>query len=216
MIPAGYTALEDGTIIGRRGKPLKLTLGANGYLTFCAWVDGKTANFGVHRVVCEAFHGPRPFPGAQVRHLDGNPLNCRADNLKWGTVKENAADKKQHGTDQSGTRNPRAKLTWEQVHEIRKRHTTENTSITALAAEYRVGVTTLFHIIDGQTWVDPDYVPRVDPATRRGTKLTARQVREIRLLYAAGGVTYSDLAMDYNVSSRQVGQIIRRKTWKHI
>lgn len=43
----------------------------------------------VHRLVCEAFHGPAPFPGAVVIHIDENALNNRADNLRWGTQKEN-------------------------------------------------------------------------------------------------------------------------------
>ena len=42
-----------------------------------------------HRLVCEAFHGPPPFPRAVVIHLDEDGTNNRADNLKWGTQKEN-------------------------------------------------------------------------------------------------------------------------------
>ena len=43
----------------------------------------------VHQLVCEAFHGPKPFPGAVVLHLDENALNNRPENLRWGTQKEN-------------------------------------------------------------------------------------------------------------------------------
>lgn len=46
-------------------------------------------NYRVSRLVCEAFHGPAPFPKAIVMHIDDNPENNRADNLKWGTQKEN-------------------------------------------------------------------------------------------------------------------------------
>lgn len=42
-----------------------------------------------HQLVCEAFHGPKPFPEAVVIHLDENALNNRPENLKWGTQKEN-------------------------------------------------------------------------------------------------------------------------------
>jgi len=44
-----------------------------------------------HKLVCEAWRGPRP-DGLQCRHLDGNPLNCTPQNLRWGTPKENVAD----------------------------------------------------------------------------------------------------------------------------
>lgn len=49
----------------------------------------KFGNMKVHRLVCEAFHGPPPFVGAVVIHLDENALNNRPENLKWGTQKEN-------------------------------------------------------------------------------------------------------------------------------
>lgn len=46
-------------------------------------------NLKVHQLVCEAFHGPKPFPRAVVMHLDEDGLNNRPENLKWGTQKEN-------------------------------------------------------------------------------------------------------------------------------
>jgi len=45
-------------------------------------------NLKVHQLVCEAFHGPCP-PGMETLHLDENGLNNRAENLRWGTRKEN-------------------------------------------------------------------------------------------------------------------------------
>jgi hypothetical protein len=49
----------------------------------------KLGNLKIHRLICEAFHGPPPFEGAVVLHLDENALNNKADNLRWGTQKEN-------------------------------------------------------------------------------------------------------------------------------
>ena len=46
-------------------------------------------NYKIHRLVCEAFHGPPPFSKAVVIHIDENGLNNKPDNLKWGTQKEN-------------------------------------------------------------------------------------------------------------------------------
>ena len=43
----------------------------------------------VHQLVCEAFHGPKPFPEAVVIHIDEDAHNNRPENLKWGTQKEN-------------------------------------------------------------------------------------------------------------------------------
>lgn len=47
---------------------------------------GKT--YKVHRVVCEAFHGPEPFPNADVIHRDGDTLNNAENNLRWATRAE--------------------------------------------------------------------------------------------------------------------------------
>jgi hypothetical protein len=46
-------------------------------------------NMKVHRLVCEAFHGPAPEGLPVVIHLDEDATNNRPENLKWGTQKEN-------------------------------------------------------------------------------------------------------------------------------
>lgn len=58
---------------------------------FIVVYKGKT--YKVHQLVCEAFHGPKPKDPETgrivVMHLDENSANNRADNLQWGTQKEN-------------------------------------------------------------------------------------------------------------------------------
>jgi hypothetical protein len=53
---------------------------------FIIGIRGQT--YKVARLIAEAFHGPAPFDGAVVMHLDENAANNRANNLKWGTQKE--------------------------------------------------------------------------------------------------------------------------------
>jgi HNH endonuclease len=53
------------------------------------FIIGRKHSYKVARLVAEAFHGPPPFEGAVVMHLDENAANNRADNLQWGTQKEN-------------------------------------------------------------------------------------------------------------------------------
>lgn len=54
---------------------------------FITVYKGKT--YKVHRLICEAFHGPAPDDATVCMHLDENAANNRPDNLAWGTQKEN-------------------------------------------------------------------------------------------------------------------------------
>lgn len=82
----------------RRGKVLRLKRRSEGYLYVRLYRGGKSKSRSVHHLVLEAFVGPRP-EGSETRHLDGDPTNNRVSNLAWGTPKENAQDKKRHGTE---------------------------------------------------------------------------------------------------------------------
>ena len=64
-------------------------------VTLC--VHGREHRRQVHVLVALAFLGPKP-EGMEVRHLDGNPHNCSAGNLTWGTRSENMRDMVRHGT----------------------------------------------------------------------------------------------------------------------
>lgn len=55
----------------------------------------KSKTIKIHTLVLLAYVGPRP-EGFVCRHLDGNPRNNHISNLKWGTYKENAADRTLH------------------------------------------------------------------------------------------------------------------------
>lgn len=49
----------------------------------------KGRTYKVAQLVCEAFHGPKPFARAVCMHKDENAANNRPENLSWGTQKEN-------------------------------------------------------------------------------------------------------------------------------
>lgn len=46
--------------------------------------------------------------------------------------------------------------------------------------------------------------------------LTEKMVREIRVRYAAGGVSYVKLAADYPVEWSSIRDVVKRRQWKHI
>lgn len=79
------------------GKDIKQFL-SNNYLSVKLSRAGITKTVYTHELVLLAFEGNRPDMDVrcEIRHLDGNKLNNAITNLKYGTTKENAADRKLH------------------------------------------------------------------------------------------------------------------------
>ncbi len=101
----------------------------------------------VHKIVLEAFVGPRPA-GMQCRHLNGNNTDNRLENLAWGTAKENAADKAAHGRQSQGERQPASKLTETDVREIRRKQQ----SIADQASRYGVSISLIRKVRGREAW----------------------------------------------------------------
>lgn len=94
----------------------------NGYRAVQLCKDDVKRKIGLHIIVCEAFHGRRPL-GKVPNHIDLNKHNNHSDNLEWLTHLENVRHAVALGAcggrPMPGAENPRAKLTVEQVAEIR-------------------------------------------------------------------------------------------------
>lgn len=78
------------------GSPKKVTI-SNAHAVVSLSRNGKTEVFHIHHLMMCAFTEGKPFPEAQIRHLDGNGLNNTLENLAWGTAQENADDRVHHG-----------------------------------------------------------------------------------------------------------------------
>jgi hypothetical protein len=126
------------------------TCGVRALVTLCK--DSVVTTKTVHKLVCLAFHGPRPSSDHVVAHWDGDGWNNRADNLRWATYAENEADKRRHGTDAGGERNPSVKLTAEQVAEIRSSTDRARGYCGRLAEQYGVSRTQISAILTGRAW----------------------------------------------------------------
>lgn len=94
----------------------------------------------------EMFGPPKPFSEAQVRHDNGDTSNNTPGNLIWGTRSENMQDKKRHGTDNSGEKNPLAKFSNEEAMFIRMKYSL-GCSRAELATDYGVAVGTIGQIV---------------------------------------------------------------------
>lgn len=97
----------------------------------------------VHSLVALTFIGPRP-DGYDVRHLDGDPLNNRAENLEYGTRTENILDVYRIGKAWRA-------LTVEQVQDIRARLNAGERGVD-LARGYGVGQACISAIKHGRSF----------------------------------------------------------------
>jgi hypothetical protein len=108
----------------------------------------------VHHLVLEAFVGPRRL-GTECRHLNGIRGDNRAVNLKWGTRRDQALDRRIHGTalvpvgpDNRGERNGRAILNEEAVRWIKSC----GLPVREVAARLGIADTTVKNIRNGYRW----------------------------------------------------------------
>ncbi len=109
----GYEASDLGRVRSWRSRngrgaakaPRILSHGTiHGYPVVCmqGGAKGQHTRF-VHALVLNAFVGPCP-EGMECLHWDGCRENPKLENLRWGTPKENAADKERHGRIARGER----------------------------------------------------------------------------------------------------------------
>lgn len=134
----------------RDGKEKKFTISQVGYEVVSFSINNKTKTYYKHRLMLHAFNGPCPN-NCEALHINGNRLDNRLENLRWGTRKENVADAIKHGTATIGANNGAAKLTVEMVKFIRKSKNI-GISIEDLSNKFKVSITTIKRVMDGLTY----------------------------------------------------------------
>lgn len=108
----------------------------------------------IHRLVAQAFL--EKIEGKnEVNHKDGNKTNNTVDNLEWCNAKEN----RQHAVKNKllkviGSENPMAKLTENEVREIRRlyKENKRKYTIKVLAEKYNVSFQNIYNIVSNKKW----------------------------------------------------------------
>lgn len=140
-----------------------------------------------HRVSWEMHNGPIP-EGVFVCHRCDNPSCVRPSHLFLGTIQDNNADRVQKGR-------PGSKGVFGEHNGSHK------------YPERRAGERNGRH-------THPETSARGERHGR--AKLTEEAVKSIRERYAAGGVSYTQLAHEFGVSFGLVGFVVNRKVWAHV
>lgn len=113
---------------------------------------GKMGTYTVHYLVAITWIGPKPGDSYQVRHLDGNPENCTAYNLKWGLPVDNQEDRFLHGTASIGELHGMSVLTADDVIEIRK-SLAAKVPQSRIAKMFGISQSQVSHINTGRNWI---------------------------------------------------------------
>ena len=119
-------------------------LNRKGYGSF--YYDGTM--WTTHRLAYFLANGEIPESPLVIRHKCRSRNCVNPEHLEVGTVADNNRDKTRDGTQNTGEKHPSAKLTWEQVRQIRGR--TETTRV--LAKEYGVSHHTIECVLNRKTW----------------------------------------------------------------
>lgn len=217
------------TVVGRGGRPRhvrgrimrqRINAARGGYLLCGLRGDGGVSMVAVHRLVCIAFHGPPPSDAHQVRHLDGVPTNNHATNLCWGSPKENEADKELHGTKRRGEKVNLAVVHMDAVLSIRDARS-RGAASEQIAADFGISVAQVLRICSGASWswlpIPHEQAEAIQSVTQKESRrgggrpavVAISTIEAIRGRYAAGGVSYADLATEYGVSFGYIGRVVR-------
>ena len=146
---------SSGTYAGRLLKPQYRN--PDGYPAVMLYRNQKGCSRFLHRLVAEAFLGPRPA-GMEVNHKDGNKRNPDVNNLEYVSPSQN----RKHAVDTGllyvsperrarGQKIGASKLDPSKVEAIVRRHA-EGAHVIALARYYGVSRQTIWKITSRQTW----------------------------------------------------------------
>jgi hypothetical protein len=92
-----YEVSDEGQVRNARtGRVLALEINPAGYPFVRLYANNERTGYTVHRLVADAFIGPRP-PGMHTCHTDGDPRNNTLANLRYDTQSGNEQDKVRHG-----------------------------------------------------------------------------------------------------------------------
>ncbi len=168
-----------------------------------------------HRFAWEITYGPIAS-NLCVCHTCDNPPCVNPPHLWLGTNAENTADRHAKGRSAHGELIQTARLTADDVLDIRERFRATRVTAKAIAADYDVSASEIGRILRGTSWSDAsaeDFAPR---ESHGRSHLTVSDVRDIRQRYAAGDVTLQALGREYELTKAAISHIVKRRNWKHV
>jgi hypothetical protein len=142
--------------LGARWRLLKPGIDSSGYQTVVLCLHGKQTTHRIHNLVADAFLPPKGPTDRVVRHLNDIKTDDRLENLARGTYSDNMADSIRNGKHVSpklrGSAHGCAKLTEDNVREIRSLYATGNFTLAELGLRFGVTLQSIGYIVLRKTW----------------------------------------------------------------
>lgn len=204
-----YSVSDRGRVrswIARGGPRLLKVQTASGSAMANMQIDGQSRQRSVCRLMLEAFD--RPPVGKEIAlHINGDPFDCRLENLRWGTDDDRGERDTALGFN-AGERNGRAKMGPAVVRELRLRHAAGE-SASALSKSTGIGWDSVYAALTGETWPDAG-----GPVVERTqiTKLNKADADAIRERHA-NGESLAEIAEDYPVTPGMIWHIVTGRSW---
>ena len=153
IVDYNYFVDKEGRVYSKGGEEKAQFVDDCGYKRVALWKNNKYKFHLVHRLVAKALI-PNPENKPCVNHKDGNKQNNHVDNLEWITRSDNIKHSYIHRDPKTykGSGNKNAKLTEEQVKNIRKEYKNNKITYKELAYKNNVGVTLIGYIVNNKVW----------------------------------------------------------------
>ena len=144
---------------------------------------------------------------------------------KWDFNKElyNINPLAQNPPHKVGEDHGEAKLTWEEVNQIRQLYTDEKMFQYQLAEKFNISQIVIWNIIHNKGWYDPDYKPENSYLMRdkqlstgvdhHNSIFNEEQVKSIRQRYNVESIGLKELAEQYNTSIRIMSLLVQNKSY---
>lgn len=137
---------------------------SNGYYQVILRRDAQSTTMKIHWLVAEAFLGERK-PEMTINHINGNKLDNRVENLEYLSMTDNMHHASEHGLLTIGSNHPQAKLSENDVIEIKRAlQNYRRGMILDLARTYNVNKEAIRLIKIGRTWRHVS-IPQIASAT---------------------------------------------------